>query len=306
MKIKSYKQIEAEAKEKLRGMLLRKSLLARWEPVAKELRWIISGRPAEQEHEKILPEYCYNILELYKRTIFSVFAPLSEAVGIKNKAQADTCKTIAEAKQCMSFDWEKLGAVFEAGERAQRFFEKEVDGKLAEEGLLDLSAQEEEEVAQLLMGDGWLAQKMAEIQAQEPGKRPEEVLEQRVQAHVEITKKAVPEWHQKALEWSSDATAKYHAGVAKGAAKFLDENGELAGESKIKFVDTYQFLLIAWPEIDEMIKARPPKTRNDLWDWLTPFSYAGWIEIEDLEQLNRLCNEFKLRLKKPGAPRKIK
>ncbi len=53
-----------------------------------------------------------------------------------------------------------------------------------------------------------------------------------------------------------------------------------------------------------MLKANPPKTRNHLWDWLKTFSYVRWIEIQDLEQLNRLCNEIKLKLKKPGAPRK--
>ena len=99
---------------------------------------------------------------------------------------------------------------------------------------------------------------------------------------------------------------KFHAGVAKGSAAFLDKDGELVGEGKIKLRDTYEMLLLAWPEIEEMLKADPPKTRNHLWDWLKTFSYIRWIELEDLEQLNRLCTEIKLTLKKPGAPRKVK
>ena len=74
----------------------------------------------------------------------------------------------------------------------------------------------------------------------------------------------------------------------------------------MKLRGTYEILLLAWPEIAEMLKANPPMTRNHLWDWLLPFSHARWIEIVDLEQLNRLCNEIKLRLKKPGAPFKPK
>jgi len=28
-------------------------------PVANEMKWVISGRPDSEQHQKILPDYCY-------------------------------------------------------------------------------------------------------------------------------------------------------------------------------------------------------------------------------------------------------
>jgi hypothetical protein len=300
------KVLEEKASTKLRKILLRKSFMERWEPVTNELAWVIGGRPNEEQHQKILPDYCYNIFDLHKRTIYKVYAPISEVVTIKDKERAATCKTIEEAKQIMTIDWEKLGSVFAMGERGMMFFENEAEPMLKKEGLLDLTPEQDEKIYKLIFGDRWMKKKIAEIQAMELDKPLEEIIEKHLTSLEETTKKAVPEWHQKALEWEPDAVTKFHAGVAKGSDGFLDKNGELKGEGKIKLRDTYEFLLFAWPEIKEMMRAKPAKTRNHLWEWLRPFSYARWIEIQDLEQLNRLCTVIKLKLKKPGAPRKTK
>jgi hypothetical protein len=300
------KVLQEKAVAKLRKMLLHESFAERWEPVSNELKWIINGRPNEDQHQKILPEYCYNIFELYKRTTFKTYAPISEVIQIKDKDRAATCTTIEEARQIMTIDWDKLGSVFAMGDRGLMFFENDVEQKLKQDGLSDLTPEQHDEIYKLFIGDRWLKKRIAEIQALEPDKSLEEIIEKRLTAMEERTKKAVPEWHQKAREWEPEAVTKLHGGVAKGWDGFLDKNGELKGEKKITLKNTYEFLLIAWPEIEEMLKAKPPKTRNQLWDWLRPFSYARWIEIEDLEQLNRLCNQIKLKLKKPGAPRKVK
>jgi hypothetical protein len=245
-------------------------------------------------------------LELYKRTIYKGYVPISEAIFIKDKERAATCKTISEAKEIMTIDWEKLGQVFSIGERGVMFFENEAEQKLKQDGLLDLTPNQDDDIYKLVFGDRWTEKKKTEMQAQEPEKPVEEILVERLFAIVATAKRAVPEWHQKALEWDAAAVTKFHAGVAKGSAAFLDKDGELVGENKIKLRDTYEMLLIGWPEIEEMLKADPPKTRNHLWDWLKTFSYIRWIELEDLEQLNRLCAAIKLKLKDPGPPCKGK
>lgn len=300
------KVLQEKARAKLRKMLSQKSYMERWEPMAKELRWVICGRPNEEQHQKILPDYCYNILELYKRTIYKGYVPISEAIFIKDKERAATCKTISEAKEIMTIDWEKLGQVFSIGERGMMFFENEAEQKLKQDGLLDLTPNQDDDIYKLVFGDRWAEKRKTEIQAQEPAKPLEEIIVERLFAIEATAKRAVPEWHQKALEWDAEAVTKFHAGVAKGSAAFLDKDGELVGEKKIKLRDTYEMLLTGWPEIEEMLKADPPKTRNHLWEWLRPFSYALWIEIQDLEQLNRLCTAIKLTLKEPGAPCKSK
>ena len=298
--------LHERAREKLRKLLFKECFMERWSPVQREMNWVLTGRPNEKHHKKILPAYCYNIFEIQRRTTYKAFSPLAEVLSIKNKRRARKAKTIAEAKKSIAIDWEKLGAVFAMGERCLYFFEHELEQKLKQGGLLKPKRTQELELYQILFGNEWLNHRIAEIQARRPGKPFAKVIEENFNSTEQTTNQAIPVWHQKAREWSPEAVTNFHAGITKGSKEFIDKLGELKGEKKLKLRNTYEFLLIAWPEIEEMIKANPPKTRNHLWEWLKPFSYARWIEIEDLEQLNRLCNEIELKLKKPGAPFKPK
>jgi hypothetical protein len=306
IKIQTDEEIQEAAQEKFREMLFRKCFMERLEPVLNESRWVTAGRSNEEQHQKILPDYCYNIFELQRRTIYKGFAPISELVAIKDAIQVVSGEPVEEAKPTETIDWEKLGMNLGMGERSQMFFDNELEKKLKQDGFSDLTPEQNVEMCKLLFGDHWLEKKLAGIQALVPEKPVEQIMEERYSTMEETTKKAIPEWHQKARQCEPEAVTKFHAGVTKGLDGFLDENGELKGERKIKLRKTYEFLLLAWPEIEAMLNAYPQKTRNDLWDWLIPFSNAGWIEIQDLEQLNRLCTAIKLRLKEPGAPRKVK
>jgi hypothetical protein len=294
--------LQQRAAAKMKKMLLLKSFMERWEPVQKETLWVINGRKGAKHHKKLLPDYCYHILDLHRRTLYKLFTPISDVISIKNKKKALKAKTVKDAKKAMTIEWEKLGAVFEMGERCIRFYENEFENKLRRDGLLSLKKKAENEIYRLVFGNAWIEKRIAEIQATDPKAPLEEIIAKRCAALDNTTKMAIPEWHQKAGEWEAGAVPKFHRGVTKGSEGFLDKNGEFHGEKKLKLKRTYEMLLLAWPEINEMLRAKPPKTRNHLWEWLQPFSYARWIEIEDLEQLNRLCNEIKLRLKKPGAP----
>jgi hypothetical protein len=296
------KALQDKAAAKLRKILGERSFMERWEPVAKEMNWVISGRPNAAQHQKILPDYCYHIFDLYDRTIFKSFTPISEAITITDKERAATAKTVEEARAAMKIDWEKLGSVFSMGERGMMFFENEAEPLLKRDGLLDLPREKDDEVYRLFIGDRWMKAKLAEFQALDKDKPVEEIIEERITALEETTKKAVPEWHQKARDWEPGATTKFHSGAAKGSAGFLDQAGELHGERKIKLKNTYEMLLICWPEIEEMIKAK--KRMEDLWNWLVPFSHPYWIEIQDLDQLVSLARSIKLKLKKAGRPPK--
>jgi hypothetical protein len=305
MRAKSDEELKEDAQQRLFEMLSRKSFLERWEPVAKELQWVANRRPDADQHQKILPDYCYGILELWSRTIFNIYAPITEAFTFKDKEKAMKCTSIEEAKLFMTIDFEAIGKVLEMGERGAMFFENELKEKLKQDGLLDLTPEQKEKVFKYFVGESWAKEKENQFEALYANVPIEEIVKKFISKH-EQAKNAVPEWHEKAKEWGPEAVTGYHTGVTKGSTGFLDKNGELTGERKMNLFETYQFLLLAWPEIQDMLAADPPKTRNDLWEWLTPFSYAGWIEIEDLEQLNRLCNTIKLTLKEPGRPSKIK
>ena len=291
-----------KAAEKLRKLLRERSFMERWEPVAKELQWVIGGRPNATEHKPILPAYCYNILDLYARTILKTYTPLSEVVTVTDAKRAAKAKTVEAARDCIKIDWDKLASVFSMGERAMIFFENEVEPQLKRDGLLDLPKKEGDELYRLLSGDRWMKAKLAEIQARDKDKPVEEIIENQLSALAETTKRAIPDWHQMAREWEPGATTKFHTGAAKGSAGFINQNGELHGEKKIKHRKTYELLLICWPEIEAMILAK--NRMEDLWNWLLPFSYACWIEIQDLDQLVSLARPIKLKLKNAGRPRK--
>jgi hypothetical protein len=294
--------LQDKAAAKLRKILLERSLMERWEPVAQEMKWVIVGRPNAAQHQNILPGYCYNIFDLYARTTFKTFTPLSEVLTITDNQRAATAKTVEEARAVINIDWEKLGSVFSMGEQAMMFFEKEAEPMLKRDGLLDLPPEKDKELYQLLIGDRWMKAWQAKMQALDKDKPVEEIIEKQIITLEETTKKAVPEWHQKARDWEPGATTKFHAGAAKGSAGFIDQHGQLHGERKIKHKNTYEMLLICWPEIEEMIKTN--KRMEDLWNWLLPFSHPYWIEIQDLDQLVSLARSIKLKLKKAGRPPK--
>ena len=62
--------LQRKAAAQLRKLLLERSFMERWEPVAQEMGWVIGGRPNASQHQQILPDYCYHIFDLYSRTIF--------------------------------------------------------------------------------------------------------------------------------------------------------------------------------------------------------------------------------------------
>ena len=71
-------------------MLAPKPLLVRLEPVMVELSWVVAGCSGADQHQKILPEYRYQIFDLYRRTLLKVLAPLSEVVAVKDPERAAT------------------------------------------------------------------------------------------------------------------------------------------------------------------------------------------------------------------------
>jgi hypothetical protein len=82
--------LQRKAAEKLRKLLREQSFMERWEPVGQELKWVISGRSDAKSRQKILPEYCYNIFDLYTRTILKSISPMRDGVQVRAHADART------------------------------------------------------------------------------------------------------------------------------------------------------------------------------------------------------------------------
>jgi hypothetical protein len=96
-----------------------------------------------------------------------------------------------------------------------------------------------------------------------------------------------PKLDAAAYYWSPAAMTEYNEGYAEGWTAFLDENGQLTGETSRS--ETYAFLLLAWPEIKAMLEANPRKTLSDLHEWLLPFMRVGASPYLDIEQLRDVC-----------------
>jgi hypothetical protein len=286
IKAQSEEEVKEEARIRFREMLFRRSVLQRGVPVVKELIWLMKGRQDEAEHQRILPDYCYNMFERFKRTLFEGMPTLSETIAIRNQDLAAKAKSVEETKQCATVDWENLGIVIGCANRCFRFYEVESEEHLKQEGRSDYGKIVGEELVKWHSGSDWRVQKMMAME--------------------ENAKGSVQKLDEIAYQWGPEAMTLFRRGMARGTSGVLDEKGVPVGKSKLPLIRTYRFLVTAWPEIQEMISADPPKTRNDLWDWLAPFSNANWIEIKDLDQLNRFCESVQLKLKKPGAPRKEK
>jgi hypothetical protein len=294
--------IQADARKRLQDLLTRKSFAERWAPVARELLWIIHGKPDQLGHKNLLPDYCYNILELQKRTVYKAMPTFPEVISV-DKDKVATCKTPGEAKPFTKINHDQLGAVVGVGLGGGNFFAHGLEKVLQKEGVSDLTPQEISEIGKYL-GLQRCEQNKTAAQALDPRKPIEELLEKPPKESGQQTGDSVSLYQLMALVSGTEQTALLHQGIAKGVSGFVNDEGDLVGASKLKLGQTYDFLLVMWPEIDAMLKANPPKRMEDLWDWLTPFSHAGWIEIKDLDQLVSLCRPINLKLKKPGAPRK--
>ena len=279
-------KLKEAAQDKFRVMFRSKSFIERLVPVIAELSWILSGKPDAEQHQKLLPDYCYPILELCQRNLFKAFP------------------TLPELKQADAIRWEKIGAMVSVGQRCLQFVEQQMGAMIDELELDKLPEEEIQELVNLFINPQFLQQQQEKFSALNPGKPVEEIIEAAVTKQMTVVKMASPHWENKAYQAGSEALNEFKAGSVQGVGGFLGLDGEMVGERKIKLICTYVLLIIAWPEIDEMIHAQPPKRMEDLWNWLTPFSYAGFIEIKDLDQLVSLCRPLKLKLKKPGAPRK--
>jgi len=87
-------------------------------------------------------------------------------------------------------------------------------------------------------------------------------------------------------------------GIPEGFKAFLNFQSEFTGEKRR--VEIYFSLLRYWPEIVEMQKAQPPKTRRDLLDWLEKQEERQLVT--DAKLFYELCDEIGLDMAPPGHP----
>ena len=254
--------------DSVREFFQRMSFLERLSPVLAAMGRILC--PEENETQcPAVPGYCHKILAVFRKTYFKNFPALVDMV----------CRD--KESQRVIVDWRLLGQMIGIGLRCLRFSQHELGEQPA------LTPAQEQEFLQLFVGgkDG----------NGEPGEGFWNESAERISA-------SLMAWNQAAYQWGPEALAQLNAGVAVGVRGFMDETGAFVGESNR--ANIYWFLLLAWPEISQMQKARPPITRNDFAAWLEPFAKADLVSLRDVDQLHDVCDDIGLRFKKAGRPQR--
>jgi hypothetical protein len=274
-------------RETVKEFFRHKSFLERWLPVVQEMA---SGWRAEKptdQRQKCLPDYCYNILSVYRRTYFKGLPTMAETVNVTDKEGLSRAKTIKEAKQVLDINWRSLGIMMGIWSRGMRFFDLEAEDMLEKDGLLNLPLKKQKEVSEILLGK---KQSQALKKFEKSGMLRatfKKLGEDKIDELGEKLATVSPEWVQRAYHWSPGAMAEFSAGMAEGQLSFLDEKGQFVGESNR--ANIYNFLLMAWPEIKEMLEANPKKTMSDLHLWMEPFMRQGLTSAMDIETLRDVC-----------------
>ena len=96
-------------KELIKQFFYQVPLIERAKPLIGELIWILRDRPDLDMHKNVLPDYCYNVMDVFKRTLFKSFPLLTDTVYVMNQAGLEAAKNIAEAKKSVRVEWRNLG-----------------------------------------------------------------------------------------------------------------------------------------------------------------------------------------------------
>jgi hypothetical protein len=259
-----------------RELLRRKSLMDRLGPVLGELLSMVQGRNDSSRRKKVLPEYCYKILQALQKTHFKVL-PAADAFGENPE----------------NLNWEALGRVVGAGLRCVRFGELEWDKIMAQEVALD---SETKVFIEMIRAMDWMREQDSLLVDNTPCEGENHF----VKGAEELWAAAMA-WQQTAFQCGAGAMAQLNGAIQQGIEGFLDEGGQFVTEHARDNI--YWFLLIVWPEIQEMQQSGD-KTRKDFADWIQPFASSGVVSIRDLDQLLDVCDDIGLKFKGRGAPRK--
>ena len=262
-------------------------MMERGKPILAEMMWALLGCSDLERHEKILPGYCYNIFEVFRRTYFKGFPLVSEIVQITDPVGLPSAKTIEQAKKVVRLDWRNLGRVVGIGSRCIRFAELESADHLKQDGFGDLTPEKTEELFLVIFGKQWVAANLERLKLEPAEKVFAEMLNQYLASWLAQMQAMQPQIDALAYQWSPAAMAEFNQGFADGFNAFMDVAGQLVGESNRSGI--YGFLLFAWPEIKAMLEAEPKITLTDFHEWLKPFMRRDIITYLEIEALRDVC-----------------
>lgn len=263
-------------------------LIERGKPILAELSWVLQGRKDSDQHRQMLPDYCYNIFDVWLKTYFKGIPSLADTVAITDQAGMATAKTLEATKQVLRLDWRNLGKVVGIVIRCVRFADLEAEAQVKSDGFDNSTdAGTKESLIGMIMGRQWVQENQNIISCQPTSALFTGLLNESTAASVETLANSRVNFGALAYQWGPGAMAEFNQGMAEGVTSFLDEHGQLAGESSRSGI--YAFLLLVWPEIKVMLEASPKKTLSELHDWMRPFMRVGLTAYIEIETLRDVC-----------------
>ena len=274
-------------RQTVKGLFYTMPLFERGKPLMTEMIWCLNDCPEVDQHSKLLPNYCYHIFAVFRKTCFKAFPALSETVLVKDQAGLASAKTIEETKKVLQLDWKNLGKVFSIAARCQRFAELEATCSEDGEDFVGGNPDKVKELFTLVLGRQWVAENQMRIATEMVDALALEILNSHLAPWLVTVQGLEPQFKELSYQWGSEAMDEFNKGNAEEFTGFLDVNGHLTGESVRAGI--YGFLLLVWPEIQEMIEANPRKTLTDLHEWMQPYMRVGICPYVDIDALRDVC-----------------
>ena len=274
-------------KQTVRAMFYAVPMVERCKPVMSEMVWCFGGCPNVALHEKILPDYCYNIFEAFRRTVFKGIPQLMDTLQIIDHAGLASAKTVAEAKKVIRFDWKNLGKMTGVLMRCVRFADLESADEFKRDVTGETTPEKTEELFAIIFGRQWVAENLAMIRNEPADQIFSKMLRQQLISLVAPLQSIQTNFEALAYQWSPVAMSDFNEGFTEGLTCFIDVDGQFSAESSRTGI--YGFLLLMWPEIKVLLASNPKKTLSDLHEWLQPFMRRDVITTIDIETLRDVC-----------------
>jgi hypothetical protein len=273
-------RVEAgDGRRRFEAMLAKMTFMDRLKPVLALAADHIKPDPKDRAQGAHLPEYCHKLASIIRKSHLRVIRGPADVISY-DPSKLAACKSIDEARPLVRIDWRAYGAWIGTVELVPQF----LDGPLGRRVEAEL-AHVPPAALDLVFGGDLKEPTEPEIQAAQDGVK-------RLREHAVAF----------ASGWGTTALAELFQGIADGLTGMFNEKLEAANSTPREGI--YDFLAIAWPEIQQMQASTPPKSRRDLFEWLQPFVKDGIVSLGDYDQLCDVCDEIGLRMKGRGRPRK--
>lgn len=213
----------SSATHEIQNLFQRKPLLERLAPIINEFLLSVAGGAERNGAAKPLPNYCYNIFKVLRKTY---------------------CKSLPDLERLTQggpkgTDWDAWGKLIGIGLRCLSSRESNLNAIAGTEGL---SMEDAAQLSAMICTMPWLTQK------EDPWSNGAELVWEKFLA-----------FNQSAHRCGLEIFAQFGGAIKKGMAGFLDADGKCVGESVR--ANIYWFLQLVWPE-SSRCKNAPSPARN--------------------------------------------